>query len=154
MPSTIDSRPLGGICFAGVGPFEIRARDAVIFTGDFNLVGFHRQLDVLLDGTFIDPANGPDFAPGRGRGSLRSAELRHTNARAVRTWRLASSDFAPGKLDYVLYSGDVARWVSGYVLDTSELPRQARVEANLRVSDSLEASDHLALVADFVSRRK
>ncbi len=138
----------------GTGPFPIGDRDAVILAGDFNMVGFRRQLDVLLHGRFIDSANGPDFAPGRGKGSLRSARLRHSHARAVHTWRRATSEFGPGKLDFVIYSSDVAKLKRNFTLDTGSLPEQVLEEFGLLAADSLEASDHLALVADFRFKRR
>ncbi len=135
------------------GPFPVGSKDAVVLAGDFNMVGFRRQLDVLRHGRFIDPANGPDFRPGRGKGSLRSASLRHSHARRVTTWRRATSAFMPGKLDWILFSNDVAKLRKSYVLDTAELPAKLLEDLGLERGDSLVASDHLALVADFKIKR-
>ncbi len=137
----------------GAGPFPIGEKDAVVLAGDFNMVGFRRQLDVLRHGRFIDPANGPDFRPGRAKGSLRSAPLRHSHARRVTTWRRAASAFMPGRLDWILFSNDVAKLRKSYVLDTAELPAQLLENLGLERGDSLAASDHLALVADFKIKR-
>ena len=59
--------------------------------GDYNLVGFRRQLESIRDGVFVDPSHGANFAPGRGEGSLRDPPLRHTDRRMAYTWRRASS---------------------------------------------------------------
>ncbi len=116
------------------------------------MVGFRRQLDVLLHGTFIDPGNRPDFSPGRAKGSPKSAPLRHSHVRRVHTWRRDSSSFGPGKLDYVIYSSDVLKLKKRFVLDTQTIPRRVRRNFRLKRMDSLKASDHLALVTDFLFR--
>lgn len=133
----------------GRGPFPIDPRDAVILAGDFNLVGFRRQFEALRDGTFIDPARGPDFAPGRDGASLAVPPLRHTHARLVHTWRRDTSPFAPGRLDFVFFSADALELVRGFVLDSAALPRKTRKGWKLKKKDSLRASDHLPLVVDF-----
>ncbi len=124
----------------------------MIVTGDFNFVGFRRQLEAVRDGVFIDPGLGPDFAPGRANGSLVSARLRHSHAPRVSTWRRDASQFAPGKLDFVFFSDDVARLESSFVLDTATLPAAELQRHRLRRNDSLRVSDHLLLVADFSFR--
>jgi endonuclease/exonuclease/phosphatase family metal-dependent hydrolase len=138
----------------GTGPFPIQPHDMVVINGDLNMVGYRRQLDVLLDGRFIDANNGPDFSPGRARGSLKSVPLRHTHRRLVHTWRNPGSPFAPGKLDFVIYSRDVARVKKSFTLDTAELPATVLETAGLEAGDSAVASTHLALVTDFKIRKK
>ena len=137
----------------GRGPFSIGDGDAVVLAGDFNMVGYSRQLKVLLEGTFIDPANGPDFRPGRGKGKLRSAKLRHSHGRTVHTWRRSSSAFGPGKLDYVIWSPDAARLRRNYVLETESLPVALLESLGLEPTDTSVASDHLPLVTDFNFKR-
>lgn len=134
------------------GPFSIAPKDAVVLTGDFNMVGYRRQFEVIRNGTFIDPSNGPNFSPGRGKGSLAVAKPRHTHARLVHTWRRNASDFVPGRLDFIFYSRDVARLKKSFVLDTAALPGAVLERNGLRADDSLVASDHLVLVADFLFR--
>lgn len=136
----------------GAGPFAIDLDDAMVLLGDLNLVGFRRQFVALRDGVFVDPANGPDFDPGRSEGSLREAPLRHTHRRLIHTWRRVTSQFAPGKLDFVLYTGDALRHVGSFVLDTESMPAAVLEKAGLRATDSLDMSDHLALVVDFEPR--
>jgi hypothetical protein len=138
----------------GRGPFPIQFKDFVIITGDLNMVGYRRQLDVLLRGEFIDSNNGPNFAPGRAKGSLKSAKLRHTHSRLVTTWRSDTSAYAPGKLDFIIYSKDVARLKRNYVIDTAEMPDDILELHGLELDDSLIASDHLAMVADFKIKKK
>lgn len=135
---------------AGAGPFSIGPNDAVAMVGDFNMVGYRRQLAVLLDGDIIDnETNGPDFSPGRARGSLVSAPLRHTHARSNFTWWSdLSSSFTPGKLDYTIFSDDVAALRQNFVLHTPEIPADVLAAHGLLSTDS-EAADHLPMVADF-----
>ncbi len=134
---------------AGTGPFTIRSNDAVVMVGDFNMVGYRRQLTVLLDGDIIDnDTNGPDFSPGRAHGSLINAPLRHTHTRSNFTWWSSlSSTYTPGKLDYTIFSDDVATLRRNFVLYTPEVPADVLTAYNLLATDS-EAADHLACIAD------
>ncbi len=136
----------------GTGPFSIDPQAPMVLLGDMNLVGYQRQYLTLREGTFNDPSRGPDFAPGRDEGALREAPLRHTHRRLVHTWRRDTSDFAPGKLDYVFYTGDALELVRSFVPDTEGMPEDALDAAGLQSSDTLEMSDHLPLVVDFVPR--
>jgi hypothetical protein len=138
---------------AGRGPFAIDSRDAVAITGDLNLVGFRRQMEVLRDGAFIDPANGPDFSPGRNKGSLDAPAPRHTHRRFVHTWRNPASEFGPGRLDWLFFSKDAAKLKKAFVLDTATLPEETLEAHGLERRDSAQASDHLPLVADFRFRK-
>lgn len=133
----------------GTGPFVAPVTAAVVMAGDFNMVGFVRQLRALRDGDIIDNAQfGPDFAPARAAGPLANAPLRHTHTRATYTWRQDDASFAPGKLDYILYSGDVATLARNFALYTPDMPPEDLARYGLEASDSQQASDHLVLVAD------
>jgi hypothetical protein len=72
----------------------------------------------------------------------------------VYTWRNPGSPFAPGKLDFVIYSRDVACAKKSFTLDTAELPANVLETAGLEAGDSAVASTHLALVTDFKIRKK
>ncbi|MCC5875649.1 MAG: endonuclease/exonuclease/phosphatase family protein [Candidatus Sumerlaeia bacterium] len=137
----------------GTGPFVIDPNAAVIMAGDFNMVGFVRQLETLRDGRIINNSNwGPSFSPARADGSLTSAPLRHSHARDIYTWRRLGptySPFAPGKLDYIFFSGDVMELRRNFVLDTSTTPQAVLNQYNMTANLSESASDHLVMVADF-----
>ena len=60
----------------------------------------------------------------------------------------------PPRLDFVIYSKDVARLKRNYVLDTMELPDEILEQHGLERTDSLVASDHLAMVTDFKVKKK
>jgi len=132
--------------------FAIAPGDAAVFAGDYNLVGFRRQLESVRDGVFTDPALGPNFAPGRAEGSLLDPPLRHSHRRMAYTWRSPESSFAPGRLDLVLFTGDALALEKGFVVDSASIPNQARRKLGLKRLDSALASDHLALVVDFSVR--
>ncbi|MFQ5350149.1 MAG: endonuclease/exonuclease/phosphatase family protein, partial [Thermoanaerobaculia bacterium] len=139
---------------AGQGPFPIdAANDAVVVLGDFNFVGFRRQLRAIRRGIFIDSTLGPNFAPGRANGSLSIARARRTHANTVTTWRRNGSAFAPGRLDFVFFGRDALRQVKSYSLDTTEMDNRFRRSHNLRHGDSVRISDHLPLIADFELRK-
>lgn len=137
----------------GRGPFPVARDVAAVFLGDFNLVGFRRQLEALRDGALVDPAAGPRFSPGRSQGSLAVVPLRHSHARQAYTWRDDSSPYAPGRLDWIFYTGDVLEPLRSYILDTTTMPPDALERWRLRPGDSLRASDHRVLVVDFRWRR-
>ncbi len=127
--------------------------DAVILCGDFNMVGYARELYAVRDGDIFDNERfGGDFAPGRAHGSLVSAPLRHTHSPQTYTWRWDPSEFGPGKLDYVLFSDDALKLKRNFTLWTPEMPAEALAAAGLEPPDSPNASDHLVLVADFEVR--
>lgn len=133
----------------GAGPFAVDRDDAMVLLGDFNLVGFRRQLETLRDGVFTNLSNGPDFSPARSQGSLTSAPLRHTHRRLIQTWRRAESDFTPGKLDFVFFTGDALEMQKSLVVDSAGMPQVFLDGNDLRSPDSQEMSDHLPLVVDF-----
>ena len=133
---------------AGSGPFPIGPEDAMVFVGDLNLVGFRRQFEAIRDGVFIGSGQGADFSPAREAGSLEVAFGRHTHRRTAHTWRRLGSVFVPGKLDFFFFTDDVATLRKSFVVDTETMKRKYRRRYGLRTKDSLNASDHLAGVAD------
>ncbi len=135
------------------GPFPVDPMDAVTLVGDFNFVGFRRQFDTIVNGTFVDPANGPDFAPGRDNGSLAVATGRHTHRRIAYTWRNGPSSFTPGRLDFIFFSDDVASLEKSFVFDTASMPEELLDTLGLDAGDSLRISDHLPVVADLLFSR-
>ncbi len=133
----------------GVGPFVVDPGVAVAMMGDFNMVGFVRQLITLRDGILIDNVTfGADFSPGRDLGSLANVRARHTHTADIVTWFNPGSSFAPGKLDYILFSSDAATLKRNYTLKTDEIPMIELTAAGLEAGDS-NASDHLVMIADF-----
>ncbi|HMB71715.1 MAG TPA: endonuclease/exonuclease/phosphatase family protein, partial [bacterium] len=74
---------------------DVTPETPVIVAGDMNLVGWSRQLDLLLEG---------DGAPPDGDGTaLTDAFPRHLGSADTYTWRNDDGAFPPGRLDFILY---------------------------------------------------
>jgi len=135
----------------GVGAFNIDPiNDMVLMTGDFNMVGIQRQLITLRDGDYI--GNFPSYNPGRSEGSLIAVESRHTHSNQTWTWYNPDGSFAPGRLDWSFYSGDVAELVRTYALFANDLPAEVLQSSGLQGNETPE--DHLPLVLDFRMKRE
>lgn len=133
----------------GSGPFPSASNDCVVMCGDFNMVGFVRQLHSLRDGDILDNATfGPDFAPARAMGSLTAVGLRHTDELFAYTWENPSGSFAPGRLDWMFVSEDAATVRRHYILNTGTMPLDRLAAEGLNPGDSSAASDHGMLVVD------
>lgn len=132
----------------GTGPFATTGSEAVILSGDFNMVGYVRQLQSLRDGDIFDNVTfGPDFAPSRAAGSLTDVYLRASHSRSFYTWRSDGGSFMPGKLDYILTSADLATVKNAFAVYTPEIPAPTLTTLGLLAGDST-ASDHVPLVVD------
>ncbi len=102
-----------------------------IIAGDWNLVGTTKPLDIVREGKLaIVDAYQPD-------GLLNA------------TWSDTTSDFTPGRLDWMLYSPETLKLVNCFILDTADLDSKTLDDKNLNLKDTAEFSDHLPLVADF-----
>jgi len=122
----------------------------VVVTGDMNLVGGAEQVLSLTEGLIADEASyGPSFAPDWDGTPFADSWARVLGGFDVATWRDARSAFAPGKLDYIVYSDSALRLERAFILATEELDLDVLERYGLRSDDTLEASDHLPVVADF-----
>lgn len=141
-----DARIHGGAPAA----FDLPEGTPVIIAGDMNLVGSASQVQTLLSGKIADEERfGPSFAPDWDGTPLSDAWPRTAGGVTVATWRDARSSFAPGKLDYIFYSDSVLRLERAFILATEELAPDVLARYGLRPDDTLVASDHLPVVADF-----
>ncbi len=122
----------------------------IIVAGDMNMVGGAIQLRTLLDGeiVYVEQYGAPYAADWDGTG-LKDSDPRIAGGVENYTWRDTRSSFAPGKLDYIVYSDSVLRLGNAFVLSAERLPKEALTLYGLRASDTLESSDHLPVVADF-----
>lgn len=114
------------------GPFH---GAPVIVIGDWNLVGSRTPLDMLTN------PSGPD---------LRWIMPPNLIGESVATWRGASSNFAPGVLDLVVYDDSVISHRNHFLVDTSLLNASELAALNLQAADS-GASDHLLMIVDFAA---
>ena len=117
----------------------LEQRRMLVLGGDINLVGSRKPLDILASGldadeTGLSPARTPILGDA-----------------AFYTWTYPGQHFAPGRLDWLLYSDSTLEVVSAFVLDTARLSDAALRHSELERQDS-RASDHLPVVVD-VRRR-
>lgn len=134
----------------GFGPIGSAPGDAMITTGDFNMVGFVRQLETLRDGNIINNATfGADFQPGRAEGSLRTIDYPVTGVPAAFSWYSPTSTFLHGRLDWTLYTGDELELLNAFAVHTPGMSSTQLQALGLSSNTSTTAADHLTLIADF-----
>ncbi len=122
----------------------------LIITGDFNMVGLAQNYNSFVEGDiFSEFAFGQDFAPDWNGNNLIDANPYVTGYPSNYTWRDEFSGYAPGKLDFVFYSGSVLEQQNAFVLDTEYLSESELSSLNLNTFSSALASDHLPVVVDF-----
>lgn len=131
----LQARTLNGAIAAVV---DGRPDPGVVVAGDLNLVGSTRPLSALRRGL------GPDGT------DLDVARLERLRDRSLATWRgiWREDPFSPGRLDYLLYRGEVLEVDRGFVFDAAALAPGAREVLGVGEMDT-ERSDHLPLVVDF-----
>ncbi len=122
----------------------------IVIAGDMNLVGGAVQVRTLVNGeiVYVDEYGPPHPADWDGT-PMMDSDPRQAGGIENYTWRDARSSFAPGRLDYIVYSDSVLRPGNSFVLATETLSDEALSRYGLRASDTLESSDHLPVVADF-----
>ncbi|MFK8009286.1 MAG: endonuclease/exonuclease/phosphatase family protein [Saprospiraceae bacterium] len=135
---------------AGNEPIPLEANTPIVIVGDMNLVGFNRQLETLLTGDILDEvAHGSDFNPDWDGNNLLDSRPYVPGLPLSYTWYSEGSDFSPGNLDYIIYSGSNLILQNSYSLFTPSLPQDSLNAFNLLTNDAVNASDHLPVVADF-----
>lgn len=121
-----------------------------ILGGDLNLVGWRQQLVTLLTGDIQDEGTyGPDAAPDWDGGEFSVPPSRHPDARVNYTWRNDWSDFYPGLLDWICYSGSALELHNHMVLETRTMTSANLAVHGLQRYDVTDASDHAPRYADF-----
>lgn len=134
----------------GISDIPLKIGTPIIILGDMNLVGNRQQRKTLLDGNIINENTyGRDFEPDWDGSDFIMSDMPTTNTPFSYTWKRSFSDFWPGRLDYIIYSGSAMKQENGYALDTREMSSNELINAGLFSSDSDNISDHLACVADF-----
>jgi hypothetical protein len=115
-----------------------------------NLVGFAEQVATLLEGRISDEATYGKSHPADWDGTaLTDVMPYHTTGLDAYTWRNDEESFAPGRLDYIVYSDSVLKLGNHFVLWTPDLSPSDLTTHGLLASDTRVASDHLPVVADF-----
>lgn len=111
--------------------------DGIIISGDFNLVGSRDPVELIAAGADLD-ASTLTIVPAYQLDGLSNA-----------TWADPKQPFAPGRLDYMLYSDSDLELTESFVYDSSDLAEAWLKRHLVQPADSSAASDHLPLIADF-----
>jgi endonuclease/exonuclease/phosphatase family metal-dependent hydrolase len=142
------------------GEVDLPPETALIIAGDLNTVGGPQPLLTLLAGDVQNEAQyGVDFKLDWDETELSDARPLHNLAGPDDyTWRNDSSEYKPGRLDYVLYSDSVLTAVKAYTLNTTvmlpaELDAAGLQKYDMCSDDEGVVFDHLPLVVDFAPRR-
>ncbi|MEZ4948351.1 MAG: endonuclease/exonuclease/phosphatase family protein [Saprospiraceae bacterium] len=139
----------------GRGPFNLPSDSPIFILGDMNLVGLAEQLNTFYTGDIKDNGQfGIDFSPDWDGTELSDCGAFASGSPLAYTWYSESSDFSPGKLDYIFYTDAVAELENAFGLETEELPADSLNRYNLQVEDSRQGADHIPVVADFVLVKK
>lgn len=136
------------------GPVLLPEGTPMAVVGDLNIVGSLGPLETLIDGdVYYESGYGPDSPPDWDGTSLADAHPLHNGTGAVDyTWRADNSGFAPGRLDYILYTDSVIDVSHSFVLNTVTMTTADRAATGLERYDvtlSTSNYDHLPLVVDF-----
>lgn len=130
--------------------FDLPEKTPLVIMGDMNFVGSGRQLQTFLTGDIeAENVHGPDFSPDWDFTNLEDAEPYNTGWPFTFTWNSPGSSFAPGKLDFIIYSGSVMEKTNAFVLNTAQLPQNLLAQNGLNGTEVSNASDHAPVVADF-----
>ncbi|MBL6866626.1 MAG: endonuclease/exonuclease/phosphatase family protein [Flavobacteriales bacterium] len=138
------------IAGAGNGP-ALSTNAPIVYGGDLNMVGLDNPIYTLVTGDISDETNnGPDFAPDWDGSNLTEWPILQSDHPFDYTWTSSSlsSEWIPGKLDYIITSDASTGYKGGFVLRTDEMSAARLEELGLQSSDALAASDHFIVVAD------
>jgi endonuclease/exonuclease/phosphatase family metal-dependent hydrolase len=111
----------------------------LVMAGDLNLVGTREPLDRLRSG--LDE-NAMD---------LETVEAAALGTEDLWTWRDDRQPFPPGRLDWMVYSGQTLGIAQSFILDCGRLTDTALRVSGLTRTDC-SYSDHLPIVADMKRR--
>ncbi len=123
----------------------------IVVLGDTNFVNLNQQVLTLLNGDIQNEGTfGADHAPDWDGSSMTDSLPLHGTQDESYTWRNDGSSFSPGRLDYITYTDSVAQVANNFALWTPTMDTATLTALGLQANDTLIASDHLPVVADFV----
>lgn len=111
--------------------------DGVIIGGDLNLVGAREPKRILMRDIDVDGSE------------LNAVNAMQLSGRKNATWSERGSAFTPGRLDFLLYGDATLTPERSFVLDSTDLTPRWLEAHDILVTDTIEASDHYPVVADF-----
>ena len=137
----------------GTGSVSLPENSPIIIVGDMNLVGLSRQQRTLLTGDIVNQSDfGPSFKPDWDETNFEDTKPYATGRPAAFTWYDEGSDYYPGRLDYIVYSGSVLEKLNGFSLFTPGMSADSLAKYGLQKDDAVLASDHIPTVGDFKLR--
>ncbi len=113
----------------------------LIIGGDLNLVGGSLPLDLLI-------AAGEGMVTEHSDHDLLVVDAWQPDGSGLQTWQKPGQSYSPGRLDYIVVSGQTLTPTFAAVFDTLDLPEQSLRAMNLVRTDAGRASDHLPVVVD------
>ncbi len=135
---------------------NLPADTPMVVTGDLNIVGGLQPLNTIVTGNIINEGTyGSDSPPDWDGSSLTDAHPLHNGSGPDDyTWRNNPSGFAPGRLDYIIYSDSVLDVGNKFVLNTVDMSAAERAATGLQEFDITvdlagDEYDHLPVVVDF-----
>ncbi|GJQ61984.1 MAG: endonuclease [Melioribacteraceae bacterium] len=132
------------------GTLTLDEESPIIIAGDMNLVGYSEQLTTFLTGDIKNnSAYGDDFTPDWDNTPFDDAKPANPNLPLYFTWYDEGSSFAPGRLDFIIYSGSVLDMLNSFSLFTPSMHPDTLSQYGLTVNDSKNAADHVPVIADF-----
>jgi len=121
-----------------------------IICGDMNFVGRSSQVNAFLQGEIYNNSlSGPDVEMDWDGDGMKDLIPQTTGFNSSFTWYSPFSSFFPGRLDYIFYTDSRLESMNQFVLNSAGLPFDEQYEYSLFENTSLDASDHMPLVADF-----
>jgi hypothetical protein len=132
------------------GP-ALAANAPIVYGGDLNMVGLDDPIYTLVSGDIDNEStHGSDFAPDWDGTSLTEWPVLQSDHPFDFTWTSSSlsSEWIPGKLDYIITSDASADYKGGFVLRTDAMSPTRLAELGILSGDALAASDHFIVVAD------
>jgi len=111
--------------------------DGIIIAGDFNLVNGPMPLVMLSEP--ISPNNT----------GLITAKLHHPDSSASWTWDGRGVPFPSGTLDFQLYDSQQLKMLSGFILDTENLPPETLRQHALESGMSGRTGRHRPLLVEY-----
>jgi len=132
------------------GDLTLQKNTPILIVGDMNFVGDKNQLNTIITGDISDNILwGDDFQPDWDSTNLIDLKPFTTDLPMVFSWYDENSDFSPGRLDYIFYTGSVLENENSFAFFTPVLHPDTLSKFDLEIDDIVKASDHLPVVADF-----
>jgi hypothetical protein len=132
-----------------VGTPLIPTNTPIIYGGDLNMVGLDNPIYTLITGDISDEDSyGEDFIPDWDGSHFKEWPILQSESPMDFTWTNNSSEWMPGKLDYLITSDASANVLHSFTLRTDIMNSNRLTQFGLQSGDALAASDHYIIVAD------